>query len=499
MKTCVVRRRFYSTEANNATVDVDLEPGFGIPKAIAVIYVENNSATDTFNTALGFRNFGIGFCGGGVTTCCNMAIQDTADPTSSQKSHFNTRLISATNTARSTTYYRAETVTFLDSKVRINFVSSSPQTNGHLDTLIWAVTGDDVTAAVGISSFNGTAAGTRDYSQLAFQPDFLMIASPNTLQAQTLSSHAEMTFGMATRSPLQQASIGFSYVNGVDPTEVSTAVGDNSIANFLRGATFANCDISAFSANGWTMRTNVAVTANTVYTFLAVKSQSPSDFALIDFNTPVATGNTFAGTGSSGFVPETAFCVATHVSTLNAVAGTRATGAEGFSIGAGFASSYSKLYNGNGTITYTTANSTVTGTGSSFFKYYPGVGLYTPDGVQIGTVSSVTDATSLTLTANALISGTSQAYTYSGYQQHSLAYGDIDNDNAGSQVYSLASSRFYVTTTSPSTITNQAYLRNFDSRPGLSLDFTTSDATTRYGFIAAFKGQDANRRRGSII
>ena len=498
MKTCVVRRRFYSTEAINATVDVDLEPGFGIPKAIAVIYVENNSATDTFNTALGFRNFGIGFCGGGVTTCCNMAIQDTADPTSSQKSHFNTRFISATNTARSTTYYRAETVTFLDSKVRINFTNQTPQTNGHLDTIFWAVTGDDVTAAVGISSFNGTAAGTRVYSGLAFQPDFVMIASPNTLQAQTASSHAEMTFGMATRSPLQQAAIGFSYGNAADPTAVTTAVGDNSIANFCRGNTFANCDISTFSADGWTMRTNVAVTANTVYNFLAVKSQSPSDFALIDFTTPTATGNTFVGTGSTGFVPETALCIATHVSAINAVAGTQATGAEGFSIGAGFATSYSKLYNGDGTITYTTANSTVTGTGSSFFKYYPGVELYTPDGVEIGTVSSVTNATSLTLTANALISGTSQAYTYSGYQQHSLAYGDIDNDNGGSQVYSLASSRFYCSTRAPSTVTTQAYLNNFDSRPGLSLDFTTADASTRKGFIIAFKGQNNNRRKGSI-
>ena len=46
MKTCVVRRRFYSTEAINATVDVDLEPGFGIPKAIAVIYVENKIISD---------------------------------------------------------------------------------------------------------------------------------------------------------------------------------------------------------------------------------------------------------------------------------------------------------------------------------------------------------------------------------------------------------------------------------------------------------------------
>ncbi len=494
MKTCVVRRRFYSTEADNATVDIDLEPNFGVPKAIAVFYVENNSATDTFNTALGVRNFGIGFCGGGVTTCCNIAIQDAADPTSAQRSHFTSRIISATNTARTTTYYRADVVSFLDSKVRITFTDQTPQTNGHLDAIIWAVTGDDVSAAVGITSFTGTAAGTRPYSQLAFQPDFVMIASSDNTSGQTITGNAELTFGVATRSPLQQAAIGFSYQSAVDPTSLGTTLGDNSIANFIRGTTFANCDITAFSANGWTMRTNNTLTNNTAYNFLAVKSLSPSDFAIIDFTTPVATGNTQVGTGSTGFVPETAICVGTHVSTLNSVANTQALGAEGFSIGAGSATSYVKLYNGNGTITYSTASTAVTGTGSSFFKFYPGINLYTPDGLSIGTVSSVTNATSLTLTANALLSGTTQSYTYGTHGQHSLAYGDIDNDNGGSQVYSLASSRFYVSATSPSTITNQAYLNNFDT-PTMSLDFTTANATTRKGFIVAFKGQNKSRRR----
>jgi len=494
MKTCVVRRRFYSTEADNATVDIDLEPNFGVPKAIAVFYVENNSATDTFNTALGFRNFGIGFCGGGVTTCCNIAIQDNVDPTSAQRSHFTSRIISASNTARSTTFYRADVVSFLDSKVRITFTNQTPQTNGHLDAIIWAVTGDDVSAAVGISSFNGTAGGTRLYSQLAFQPDFVMISSCNTTSGQTLSSHAELTFGVATRSPLQQAAIGFSYNTNADPTALGTTLGDNTIANFIRGTTFATCDITAFSSSGWTMRTNNTLTANTVYNFLAVKSLSPSDFAIIDFTTPTATGTTQVGTGSSGFVPETAICVGTHVSTINSVANTQALGAEGFSIGAGSATSYAKLYNGNGTITYSTGSATVSGTGSSFFKFYPGINLYTPVGLSIGTVSSVTNATSLALTANALLSGTAVSYTYGTHGQHSLAYGDIDNDGGGSQVYSLASSRFYVSATAPSTITNQAYLNNFDT-PTMSLGFTTANATTRKGFIVAFKGQNKSRRR----
>lgn len=499
MKTCVVRRRFYSTEANNSIVDIDLEPNFGIPKAIAVFYVENNSATDTFNTTLGVRNFGIGFCGGGVTTCCNISIQDTADPTSSQRSHFPSRIISATNTARTTTYYRAEVVNFLDSKVRITFVGATPQTNGHLDALIWAVTGDDVSAAVGISSFNGTAGGTRLYSQLAFEPDFVMIASVDTTSAQTITGNAELTYGVATRSPLQQAAIGFSYQSAVDPTSLATTVGDNSIANFIRAGTFTTCGITAFSANGWTMRTNAAIVNNTAYNFLAIKSQSPSDFAIIDFSTPTATGNTFVGTGISGFVPETALCVATHVSTINSVANTQALGAESFSIGAGAATSFSKLYNGNGTITYSTASSTVTGTGSSFFKFYPGLKLLTPEGLDIGTVNSVTNATSLALTANALLSGTDQSYTFSVPGQYAFSYGDIDNDNAGSQVYSLTSSRFYVSTTAPTTITNSAYLNNFDTRPGLSLDFSVANATPRMGFMVAFKGQNANRRRSGMF
>jgi hypothetical protein len=498
MKTCVVRRRFYSTEADNAIVDIDLEPNFGIPKAIAIFYVENNSATDTFNTGMGVRNFGIGFCGGGVTTCCNIAIQDAADPTSAQRSHFTSRFISATNTARTTTYYRADLVEFQNDKIRINFTNQTPQTNGHIDAMIWAVTGDDVSAAVGISTFTGTAGATRLYSQLAFQPDFVMIASADTTSGQTITGNAELTFGVATRSPLQQAAIGFSYQSAVDPTSLGVTVGDNSIANFIRAGTFTTCGITAFSASGWTMRTNQTLINNTAYSFIAIKSQSPSDFAIIDFSTPTATGNTFVGTGTSGFVPQTALCVATHVSTINSVANTQALGAEGFSIGAGSATSYSKLYNGNGTITYSTASATVTGTGSSFFKYYPGIELYTPDGLDIGTVSSVTSATSLTLAANALRTGTNQSYAYSGYQQHSISYGDIDNDNGGSQVYSLTSSRFYVSTTAPTTITNSAYLNNFGSLPGVSLDFSTANATTRKGFIVAFKGQDANRRRGGM-
>ena len=88
MKTCVVRRRFWSAEATNRAVRVQTEPGFGTPKACMIMYAEVNAATDAFNTALAQRNLGIGFAGprgDGVATILEhsdyISIQDNQSPT----------------------------------------------------------------------------------------------------------------------------------------------------------------------------------------------------------------------------------------------------------------------------------------------------------------------------------------------------------------------------------------------------------------------------------
>ena len=47
MKTCVVRRRFWALEADNQTVRVETEPGFGTPKACMIMYAEVNAVTDS--------------------------------------------------------------------------------------------------------------------------------------------------------------------------------------------------------------------------------------------------------------------------------------------------------------------------------------------------------------------------------------------------------------------------------------------------------------------
>ena len=163
MKTCVVRRRFYATEADNATVDVDLEPGFGIAKGAVIMYVENSANTDAFDTSLGFRNCGVGFVGAGGTVCSTFTLQDAAATTATARAHSNANLISATSSDRATVYYRCTGATFLTDRIRFVFANQSPQTNGHLDALIWAINGDDVTVGVGFSSFSATNGTTRAY------------------------------------------------------------------------------------------------------------------------------------------------------------------------------------------------------------------------------------------------------------------------------------------------------------------------------------------------
>ena len=136
MKTCVVRRRFYSTEANNKLVSVELEPGFGTPKAAIIIYTENNAATDSFDTTLQYKNFGVGFTDGTNKGLINFTFRDNQATSDTQVGHSSTRFISAGTSDRGTTHYRVDTVGFVQDKINLTFTTATPQTDGHLEAIL---------------------------------------------------------------------------------------------------------------------------------------------------------------------------------------------------------------------------------------------------------------------------------------------------------------------------------------------------------------------------
>ena len=217
---------------------------------------------------------------------------------------------------------------------------------------------------------------------------------------------------------------------------------------------------------------------------------------LTDFNTFTGTGRTFVGLGSTGFPPATLIGSLSYASTRNAIQTTINTGAASLNFFAGTATSYSKLYNGTGTITYSTANATVSGTGTSFFYFYPGVKLYTLDGGEIGTVSSVANTTSLTLAANSLITGTAQAFTHSNFRQNTISITEFDGDNNTTTSNTLISSSMFTIPTN-NAVEFQAYLDTPDTSNGFFYNVTNADATSRVGWVLASSDRtNLGRRRG---
>ncbi len=500
MKTCVVRRRFWATEADNTTVSVELEPGFGTPKAAMVIYAENNANTDSFDTSLAYKNFGIGFSDGTNEMCVNITLRDAQGTSDTQRSHYSTRFINAVISSLGTVYYRVDTVTFAQDKINLTFANSTPQTDGHLEALFWVISGDDVSAAVGYSSYSSTDGTSRVYSGLSFQPDIVFISGCYNTLNQTQSADAIISLGVAKRVSNQQVGTAWWQDDGVTTISTATRISDTLVNSYVSSTTgVVSATIGSYTANGWSMTNTGTFAANIVYNFLAIKTADPAnDFALVDnFNTYTGTGRTFVGLGVSGFPADTLFGNLTYSSTRNAIQTSSTTGADALTFFAGTATSYSKLYNGTGSITYSTGSATVTGSGTSFWYFYPGVKLYTPEGLDIGQVSTVASATSLTLTANALLNGTTQPFTHSNHRQYAISL--TEDDGGTTTVASTLISSSMFTIPDATTVQFQGYLDTPSTSPGFYYNVTNSDATSRFGWVLAANDRtNQNRRRGKM-
>jgi len=508
MKTCFVRRRFYSNEVSNATVDVDLEPNFGVPKAAMIFYVETAATTDAFDTTSAYRNLGVGVIGPKIPSgtlgyeCAHITIRDNQDLSDSRRQS-SSEIMRAIDTAGNV-YYRCTSASLIDSKIRFTFATSTPQTNVHLDTLIFAIGGDDVSVAVGATSLNigGGAGSFITTGGLSFQPDCIIAAGAYQPIGAGVNGNAPFTCGAATRLPFKEKFTGYFYSDNVDDNVQAARTGTNAfLGHFTAAGTCVTTNLHQFNADGWVTRTVSTATTLTSYVFMAFKSKSPSDVALVDIVTQTSTGLFSTGLGTSGFVPETILGSMTAV-TAQDTNQTASPEADAMYFFAGMGESFSKHYLGNGTATYSTGSQTVTGSGSTFFKFAPGFKLFTLNGLEIGTISSVASNTSLTLTANALQTGSGVGYCYGTFGQGSILLGDDDANettNNNTKTYSKASSHLINLTLSTTPSDNQiADLRNFDTRPGFEVNTTTASASARYGWCLAFKSEKANRRRGNF-
>ena len=508
MKTCVVRRRFWSAEATNRAVRVQTEPGFGTPKACMIMYAEVNAATDAFNTALAQRNLGIGFAGprgDGVATILEhsafISIQDNQGTTAGRRQNSNSRAIFATNNPGTTVYYECTAVAFGTDFADFTFAAQTPQTNGHIEAIITFFGGDDVTVGIGTVPMAGTAGGTVTYSALNFQPDVIIGASVISPLNNGLTDDCRISFGAATRSPLLQKSVYWHYENGADPIDCMSVYDPNDLVTYSTSTSVGpyNHTISGITTGGFTLTSSDAASgSNNNFIFLAIKGASPTHFALRDLNTSTSTGEVFTSLGSTGFVPKTLIGGAVNA-TADATRTTTSPGSDSIQFFGGNRSNDSLYFDGVGTISASTGSATVTGTGTSFYRYAPGFKLYNHTNSLIGTISTVGSQTSITLTANAAINASAgSTFVYSNQGQYCISFGDED-DAGTSVVFSQMSGKLLALARSsgdsPSDIV-EASLVNFDSRPGFTLNYTLANASARKGWILAFENTDnANEAR----
>ena len=513
MKTCVVRRRFNTAEAAGTAVTVNLEPGFGTPKACLIMFTETSAATDSFDTSLALRNLGIGMIGStdsSVTAtlryqCVWATMTDNTGTTSYRRQNSNTRYLQATNTA-GTVYWQASSAAFSTDVATFTITASTPQTNGHLDCIMTFFGGDDLTVGIGTHLMPGTAGGSNSFTALTFQPDIIIGATPISALNAGLTDDFRFCFGAASRSPALQFGT-YMHGEGGGAVDLGTVASNTDIFTYAtsNGVGPYTMTISNITTGGFTITSSdAAAGSNNFMMFMALKAD-PTDFALRGFSSPTGTGNSFTGLGSTGFVPKTIIG-----SAVNATAfGTRVTtspGADSMQLFGGNRSADSLYWNGPGTIQTNSAGTAVTGSSTFFHRLAPGDKLYRTDNTLIGTISTITSNTALTLTANAAntnAAGTS--FVYSNPGQYCISFGDQDAA-ATSVVFSRMSSDLIDLARSsggtPSSL-DVALLTDFDTRPGFNLNFTTASGSSRKGWILAFKNTDnaneARRRQEPLL
>ena len=417
------------------------------------------------------------------------------------KPNFNTRAINAHNDTGATSYYRVDTVAFGTDFADFTFTNATPQTNGHLEAIITFFGGDDITVGIGTVAMAGTAGGTVTYSALNFQPDVVIGASVISALNAGLTDDCRISFGAATRSPLLQKSVYWHYENAAGAVDCMSVNAPSALVTYSTGTGVGpyTHTISGITTGGFTLTSSDAASgSNNNFIFLAIKGASPTHFALRDLSTSTSTGNVFTGLGSTGFVPKTLIGGAVNATADNTRT-TASPGADSIQFFGGNRSNDSLYFDGVGTISASTASATVTGTGTSFYRYAPGFKLYTTDNSLIGTISTVGSQTSITLTANSAINvSAGSGFVYSNQGQYCISFGD--EDAAGtSVVFSQMSGKLLALARSsadtPSDLV-EASLVDFDTRPGFTINYTTADASARKGWILAFKNTDnANEAR----
>lgn len=508
MKVCVVHRTIYSGEPSSGAsvnITVNTEPNFGTPKACIIFYAEANANVNAYDTTTPIMNYGIGFAGppgdgtttiGEFTTYVNL--QDNVTTKAGRREQSSTRVIYARSTSGATNYYQCTQVTFAANSATIQFGASTPQTNINLQCVFVFFTGDDITVGVGSLAMNTTNGGTASVSTFNFAPDCVIASFASAAaNAGSNTDSARLTFGAAVRTSNTQRCVSMrGDIGGTGNNQFYTYYDNSQITGHMTSSTvWGDYTLSAWGANGFTVTSNNANASNAL-NYLAIKGQSGDDFQLAEILSATAAGNQFNSFGTTASRIQAVIGGIVGATTNNAIANA-SPNCESFNVFASQASAQINL-TGAGTATSTTGTTAITGSGTTFRNFRQGDLFQTIDNSAIGTISTVTNDTALSLTANASTAITNAAFTVKRPRQFCLTIGMSDNATTTADPFLRLSSTAIVVAKTTGVDHVIGEITDFDTRPGFNINYTTASSSVCRGWVLGFKDTERSKRRGSL-
>lgn len=511
MKTCVVRKRIppYSGSVPiNITDTIDTPPGFGTPK-FALFFYTNGSDNDTFDESSTNRVMGIGYIG--LSSVDNTTYVQFTSFLGYRHNEANNSPLNKSVSGNSNSRFAYEikldrTVarqlifTSFDVDKMNYFYQHTNTTTSYLDVICVFFTGSDVQANVGYLPLGLSNNTTASVTGMTFQPD-LIFASGAGFGTATNNYDGRLSFGCATRfGSIKNSSLAFRMRNSTN-VSVGTTVSEYSSNNrcfsiFSTNSTtaIATADVTSFNNDGFTVTSRASfsngVTNHMIY--MAIKGPTSNIFDLQNYTSSTSTG--ISGIATTDFIPSLILGALGSVTSSNTE--TTSSNSTGFSLFAA-KSLTSKSNYGPGTMSVTSGLTAVTGSGTAFSSLNPGDKIYNSVNSEIGTVASFSTNTSLTLSSGASATMSSEKYSVLPFGQFSVSIGSSNNATT-TQVYSAINTNpFFVASygseATPTTLI-KAKVNNFDSYPGIKINYETANATARKGWFVAFKDNE-NRRR----
>ena len=502
MRTCVVRRQFYTSELN-LTVMIHAEPGFGTPKAAICYFSTTNTNIDSIDTTTIQQGFGIGFMTGTGTTAgvtINSTQQD-AEPTSVTRTNNFTAtgpVYIAGAGAGNSNIWRTNGSRFVDGGMLVTLVSPStggtPPPNQRLDVITTFFTGPDLQ----VTRFETAAAytvGTGITFDVGFTPDVVIgIASRATSGAGGGFSYgfASRTPGVGNTTVQAQGSCGQHFSTGVGTMyqrmRHSRYFAEQCPVDTNPGAAQHAWECLNFTSTGvrFVVR-NANVPAGATMGGIAIKFGG--DYRGSSFNTLTTTGNKST---NLGFTPQLIIGSVCGATAANALSAAQTPDSDSFTIYVGTGGTNTKNRYGIGTATVSSGATAVTGTGTSFFSQLAeGNGIYNTSGTLIGVVGAVNSNTSLAFKSGAAAAMSSANFFIRADSQHSVIYGnEFDSGNSIAYTGPTRGLDLFRVNAGVPVSWIEANFNPINRRSRYTLNYVTAVAAARWGWYLAFSDEN---------